>query len=210
MSAVVVHGGGSFGHPVARRYHLSSRSVSRSSEGVSETRQAMFDLNGRVCETFIAAGLRPYTFSPFPLLTLAGKKGASWLRGMISTGLTPVTFGDVVRDGSGYRVLSGDTIALELSKLLGADRCVFVMDVEGVMGPAGVLRTIDERTAAGLDLSASGDATGGIALKIAEGLRIAASGTEVSFVSGFRPEELAKALKGLSFHGTTVRVPSRE
>ena len=72
---VVVHGGGAFGHPLAKRYGLSSRRVSPSSEGVSETRRAMFDLNGRICDTMIAGGLRPYTFSPFPLLAAAGGGG---------------------------------------------------------------------------------------------------------------------------------------
>ena len=210
VNAVVVHGGGAFGHPVAKKYHLSSRSASRSSQGVSETRRAMLDLNIRICDSFISEGLHPYTFSPFPLLAAAGGKGASWLRGIMSAGLTPVTFGDVVHDKTGFRILSGDVIALLLSKLLRAQRCVFVMDVDGVMGPKGLLRSIDESGAARLELSRSEDATGGIGLKVGEALKIASAGTEVAFVSGFRPSEFSKALKGLSFHGTTVRVPSRE
>jgi isopentenyl phosphate kinase len=208
---VIVHGGGAFGHPLAKRYHLSSRSPSASSKGVSETRRAMFDLNARVCGSMITGGLRPYTFSPFPLLTAAGKRGTAWLRDIISAGLTPVTFGDVVRGEAGFRILSGDTISLLLSRSLRARRCVFVMDVDGIMGPDGeVIGALDKRSAGRLDLSASGDATGGIAGKVREALRIASAGTEVAFVSGFRPREFSKALKGLDFHGTIVRVPSRD
>jgi isopentenyl phosphate kinase len=208
---VVVHGGGAFGHPLAKRYHLSSRAASPSAEGVSETRRAMFDLNARICDSMIAEGLRPYTFSPFPLLTAAGTRGTAWLERIISAGLTPVTFGDVVREGAGFRILSGDTIALLLSRSLRAGRCVFVMDVDGIAGPDGaVVKEIDRRSAARLELSASGDATGGIALKVREALKIASAGTEVAFVSGFNPREFSKALKGLDFHGTIVRVPSRD
>jgi len=170
----------------------------------------MFDLNLRICDSLIAGGLRPYTFSPFPLLQESGKKGARWLNRMMSAGLSPVTFGDVVSEGRGFRILSGDTISLQLSKLLGAERCIFVMDVDGVIGPEGLMRTIDEASAESLGLSGADDATGGIVLKVREALKIAAGGTEVAFVSGFKPAEFSKALKGLKFHGTTVKVPSRE
>jgi isopentenyl phosphate kinase len=208
---VVVHGGGAFGHPVAKRYGLSSRSPRPSSEGVAETRRAMFDLNARICDSFLSEGLRPYTFSPFPLLMAAGKRGASWLHELISAGLTPVTFGDVVYDKAGFRIISGDTISLLLSRLLDAERCVFVMDVGGVLDARGrIVKTIDAKGAAKLGLSDSDDATGGIALKVREALKIASSGTEVAFVSGLDPTQLAKGLKGLSFHGTIVRVPSRD
>ncbi len=206
----MVHGGGAFGHPVAKRYGLSSRSAKDSSEGVGQTRRAMLDLNVRVCDSLLSGGLRPYTFSPFPLLEEAGGMGAVWLRGLMARGLTPVTFGDVVLGRKGFTIISGDTIALRLSKLLGAEMCVFVMDVDGVMGPRGLLGTLDEEAASSLHLSRSDDATGGMGLKVKEALKIASSGTEVAFVSGFRPAEIAKALKGKKFHGTTVKVPSRE
>ncbi|MDA4134250.1 MAG: isopentenyl phosphate kinase [Thaumarchaeota archaeon] len=210
LDVIVVHGGGAFGHPVAKEYGLSSRHAKPSPEGVSETRRAMFDLNARVCDSFIAGGLHPYTFSPFPVLAAAGRKGARWLRQTMAAGLTPVTFGDVVNDGTGFRILSGDTIALLLSRMLGAERCVFVMDVDGIMGPGGLLRSLDKEGARDLNLSPSDDATGGIALKLREAVKMASAGTEVAFVSGFRPAEFSKALKGLRFHGTTVKDPSRE
>ncbi len=210
VKVVVVHGGGAFGHPVAKRYGLSSSSTSRSSRGVSETRRAMFDLNIRVCDSLMAEGLRPYAFSPFPLLASAGRRGEAWLRWLLSESLTPVTFGDVVRDGEGFRVLSGDSIARQLSTLLRAERCVFAVDVEGVMGPRGLLSTIDAKTLAELEFAESRDATGGMRQKLREALEIASAGTEVAIVSGLRPAEFSKALKGLSFHGTTVEVPSRD
>ncbi len=166
VAAAVVHGGGAFGHPVAKRYGLSSRSAKDSSEGVGQTRRAMLDLNVRVCDSLLSGGLRPYTFSPFPLLEEAGGMGAVWLRGLMARGLTPVTFGDVVLGRKGFTIISGDTIALRLSKLLGAEMCVFVMDVDGVMGPRGLLGTLDEEAASSLHLSRSADASGGMGLKV--------------------------------------------
>lgn len=133
------------------------------------------------------------------------------MRAVIDSGLTPVTFGDVILTDSGFTIVSGDTISMQLSRSLEASRCVFVMDVEGILDDSGdVMDSIGAAESRRLTRKSSSDATGGIGLKVREALKIAASGTEVAFVSGFRPRDFSKALKRLSFHGTTVRVPSRE
>ncbi len=208
---VLVHGGGAFGHPMAKKYGLSSSRAKRSAEGVAETRSAMFELNRLVCQSLRAAGLRPYTFSPYPLYSSAGRKGVAWLEGLLESGLAPVTFGDVTREADGFRIISGDTIAMELSGSLRASRCVFVMDVDGIMDSDGrLIEALDPGVLKEMKKSGSSDATGGILLKVREAVRMASAGTEVAFVSGFRAAEFAKALKQQRFHGTLLRVPSRE
>jgi len=207
VPVVLVHGGGSFGHTEARRHGLSSSRSSPSPEGVSETREAMFNLDAKVCASLSAAGVHPYPFSPFTLLDRDGGAGSSFLERLLKAGTTPVTFGDVVHDGKGFRVLSGDTICVELAEMLGATRCVMALDVGGVLDERGaVIGVLSEEGEARIS-PARADATGGIALKIKEAMRMASSGTEVRFVSGLRPAEFSKALKGLKFHGTTVKVP---
>ena len=211
LPVVVVHGGGSFGHTVAKKYGLSSRRSARSSDGVSETREAMLRLDAKVCSSLSHAGMHPYPFSPFTLLDREGEGGPSFIGRLLKAGMTPVTFGDVVHDGKGFRILSGDTMCVELAQMLGASRCVMAMDVDGLLDEKGaVIKVVGESGRAkappGL-LGAKGqDATGGIALKLGEALRMAASGTEVRLVSGLRPTEFSKTLKGVPFHGTTVRV----
>ncbi|HUK74804.1 MAG TPA: hypothetical protein VLU99_03350, partial [Nitrososphaerales archaeon] len=54
VPVVLVHGGGSFGHTEARRHGLSSSRSSPSPEGVSETREAMFNLDAKVCASLSA------------------------------------------------------------------------------------------------------------------------------------------------------------
>jgi isopentenyl phosphate kinase len=207
LPVVVVHGGGSFGHTVAKRYGLSSSKSSPSPDGVSETREAMLTLDAKVCASLSAAGLHPYPFSPFTLLDREGEAGSSFIDRLLSGGMTPVTFGDVVHDGKGFRILSGDTMCVELAEMLGAVRCVMAIDVEGLLDEKGsVIKVLGEGAEAKL-LPSRGDATGGIALKVREALRMASSGTEVRLVSGLRPAEFSKALKGVGFHGTTVKVP---
>jgi isopentenyl phosphate kinase len=208
---VVVHGGGSFGHVVAKRHGLSGSYARRSPDGVGETRLAMHELDALVCDSLLAGGVKPYAFSPFPLLTAAGKKGIAWLDRLLEAGLTPVTFGDVVLEKDGFTIVSGDTISRLLSHYLDASRCIFAMNVDGVLDQGGkVIQTLESSDVRRLSGKLSSDATGGIALKVREAMKIARAGTEVAFVSGFKPAEFSKALKRLSFHGTIVKVPSRD
>jgi isopentenyl phosphate kinase len=207
LPIVVVHGGGSFGHTEAKKHGLSSSASSPSPKGVSETRDAMFNLDAKVCASLSAAGVHPYPYSPFTLLDREGGGGRSFIERLLLGGTTPVTFGDVVHDGKGFRILSGDTICVELAEMLGAARCVMALDVDGVLDEEGeVIRVLGEGGEAKI-APARADSTGGIALKISEALRMASSGTEVRLVSGLRPAEFSKALKGVKFHGTTVEVP---
>jgi len=207
VPVVVVHGGGSFGHTEAKKYGLSSRRSSPSPEGVSETREAMFNLDAKVCASLSAAGVHPYPFSPFTLLDREGDGGSSFIERLLLGGTTPVTFGDVVHDGKGFRVLSGDTICVELAEMLGAARCVMALDVDGVLNERGaVIRVLGEGSEAKIP-AARADASGGIALKVNEALRMASSGTEVRLVSGLRPAEFTRALQGKKFHGTLIRPP---
>lgn len=207
VPVVVVHGGGSFGHTEARKYGLTSTRSSPSPRGVSETREAMLNLDAKVCASLSAAGLHPYPFSPFTLLDREGDAGMSFIERLLLGGTTPVTFGDVVHDGKGFRVLSGDTICVELAEMLGAARCVMTLDVEGLLDERGaVIKVLGEGSEARMP-PARADSTGGIAFKVKEALRMASSGTEVRLVSGLKPTEFTRALLGKKFHGTLFRPP---
>jgi len=207
LPIVLVHGGGSFGHTEARKHGLSSSSPSPSSKGVSDTRRAMLALDAKVCASLSAVGLHPYPFSPFTLLDRVG--GSSFIERLLAAGMSPMTFGDVVHDGKGFRILSGDTICVQLAEMLSAPRCVFSIDTDGLLDETGaVIKVLTDRSAAKVSPLRSGskrpDATGGIALKVAEAMRMAATGTEVRLVSGLRPAEFLKALRGEDFLGTTL------
>lgn len=147
--------------------------------------------------------MRPYSFSPFSLLDLDDEGGVSFVENLLAGGVVPITFGDVIHDGKGFRILSGDTISVELSRTLGAARCVMAMDVDGVLdADDNVIKSLDEETLTRVKRADTEDATGGMALKVREALRMASFGTEVRFVSGFSPAEFSKALRGEDFTGT--------
>ena len=206
--AVVVHGGGSFGHPLARQYGLSSESGSPSAVGVPQTRNAMYELNHLVCKTMMEFRLSPYPFSPFDMLTRSKPgAGALWLRGLLKAGLTPLTFGDVSLVNDGFRVLSGDSMVLELARILRPERCVFALDADGVYeeNTRVIIPELSPARIRKMRVSASDDATGGMRTKLDVAAKIASLGTKACFVSGYRRNEFSKAIRGLDFYGTVVK-----
>ncbi len=205
---VVVHGGGSFGHHVAKQYGLSSAPGAPTSLGVPQTRLAMFELNQMVCKTMIEFKLSPYVFSPSDMITRSKPGSAAlWLRSLLKSGLTPVTFGDVCLTGDGFRVLSGDSIVYDLAKVLRPDRCVFALDADGVYEENSrvIIPALTPSKIRKMRVSAGDDATGGMKTKLEVAARVAALGPEVRFVSGYRRNEFSKALRGLDFYGTVVK-----
>lgn len=205
---VVVHGGGSFGHPLAKQHGLSSHAGSPSAAGVPQTRSAMWELDQLVCKTMMEFKLNPYPFSPFDILARA-KPGAAaqWLRGLLKTGLTPLTFGDVFLTPDGFRILSGDSIVQEIARILKPERCVFALDVDGVYeGDSRVIiPELSPSKIRKMSVAAAEDATGGMKTKLEVSARIASLGSKVCFVSGYRRNEFSKAIRGLDFYGTVVK-----
>ena len=206
--AVLVHGGGSFGHVAAKEHGLSSTPSLAAAAGVARTRRAMYDLNGLVCKTFMEFRLSPYPFSPFDAVMRAGKISVRrWLAELLNAGLTPITFGDVVSTPSGFHVLSGDRMVHELAKLLRPDRCVFALDVDGVYeeNTRVIIPELSPSAIRKMKVPKGDDATGGMMLKLDVAARVASLGPTVCFVSGYRRNEFSKAMRGLDFYGTVVR-----
>jgi len=205
---VVVHGGGSFGHTIAKQQGVSSSQAAANAGAVSKTRNAMYELNSLLCKTLMENKLFPYPFSPFDAIVRAGKAPVSqWLRGLLKRGLTPLTFGDVTLTPTGLKVLSGDVMVLELAKIMGPERCVFALDTDGIyeVGTRVIIQELSPSRIKKMQVPPGEDATGGMKLKLEVAAKIASLGPHVCFVSGYRRNEFSKALKGLEFYGTIVR-----
>ena len=205
---VVAHGGGSFGHHVAKQHGLSSSAGSPRGDGVPQTRSAMFELNALVCKTMAEFKLNPYPFAPFDVLMKA-KTGAAaqWLRGLLKANLVPVTFGDVGLAADGFRVFSGDMIVCELAKMLRPERVVFALDADGVYeeNTRVIIPELSPAKIRKMKVPAGDDATGGMRTKLEMAARVAAMGSKACFVSGYRRNEFSKAIRGMDFYGTVVK-----
>ncbi len=110
------------------------------------------------------------------------------------------------RDGSEHSGsplnINSDTVAGELAHALGAQRLIFLTDVEGIMdGGNRVIRRLDRRRAK--MLFQSGVVRGGMIPKLAACLRALERSPVANIVDGRQPDALLSCLQGSSV-GTTI------
>jgi len=172
--AVVVHGGGSFGHYHAERHGVTEETGTRNASALLDVHDAMGQLNDRVIAALRAHDVATAPVEPFSLAH-RDRDGAltmpvGGLETLIAEGFVPVLHGDgVPHRGTGVTVLSGDEVVVELARSLGAQRVGLCSTVEGVYDASGnVIDRIDEFDAVAEPLGASEatDVTGGMAGKV--------------------------------------------
>jgi len=219
---VVIHGGGSFGHPLAREYELTLGLVEeRQLLGFASTHLAMTKLNTLIVEALTGQGLPAVSVRPSAfIVTAAGRAEAVDLepvRRLLRLGFIPVLCGDVVADTRlGFTVLSGDQLCCRLALGLGSERVILGVDVDGLFTAdpkiEGAATMLEAATAAQLrsmldraGLSEATDVTGGMMGKMREMLEFVDKGGLVLVVNAARDGRLSKALKGEGFYGTVIR-----
>jgi isopentenyl phosphate kinase len=215
---VLIHGGGSFGHPIAKKYNINEGYKSpRQLIGFSKTHQAMVSLNSKIVKELNDAGIPAFGVSPSSYITTENRRIKKFdvriLEELVNLGLIPVLYGDAVIDEKqGFAILSGDQLAVVTAKKLKAKRLIFGTDINGIyttdpkLDPKAKLldkisiSEIDE----GLKIrgSLNTDVTGGMLGKIREASEAARSGIEVLIVNALEPEIIRNALLGEKVKGT--------
>lgn len=144
---IIVHGGGSFGHPLARKYNLNKGYYNMFQvKGIAETQIAMRALNLKVMHALLRAHINAVSLPPGSLATCRNRAVVKLEKELFSRylklGLTPVTFGDVVPDKVlGFCICSGDTLVLELAKLFKPRQVIFAMNEDGFYDKDPSLKT---------------------------------------------------------------------
>lgn len=216
---VIVHGGGSFGHPVANKFRLQDGFKNKEQiEGLVSTRRAMSELSRLVIGSFHEHKLPVVAIQPSANITCKGGRIESIDMGVIKRflelGTIPVLFGDVVVDKDhGFCILSGDQITTFLSEEMKADRVIFASDVDGIydkdpkkFSDAKLIPTIkstDEDVLKGLK-TLEGDVTGGMKGKLKEIISLAKKNIPSQIINATVPGRLKKALSGEKVTGTIV------
>ena len=217
---VVVHGGGSFGHPLASKYGIAEGYKSKGQlMGLSLTHRAMELLNYYVIEALQKAGIPAIAVQPSSCTVLNNGRIESMniepIKRMLALGLVPVLYGDVVLDVKrGVKILSGDQIVSYLARKLEASRVIMGVDVDGVYAdaPKGnkraeLVRKItpaDKELVSSLGSAGTNDVTGGMRNKVLELLDLARLGIEAKIVNAARPNILREAIQGKRVIGTTI------
>ena len=204
---VVVHGGGSFGHPHAETWGASTTSGVSDVDGVTAIHGAMKTLNKFVLRALQEEDVPAVPVHPFSAahrdvdgdLTLPSGQVVT----LVDEGFVPVLHGDLVAHaGEGATVLSGDEIVTSLADSLDADRVGVCSTVPGVLDADDEVVaeiTSFEDVEGVLGGSAATDVSGGMAGKVRELLALGAPASV--FDLDALPAFLDGAQPGTTVHG---------
>ena len=221
-SIIIVHGGGSYGHPLAKRYRLSKGHTDSSQiHGFVKTRQSMTELNKLILDIAIEKGLLCVSIHPSSFIRANNKRISEIdirvVKGILDLHMIPLLYGDVVLDERlGFCILSGDQLATRLATELKAKKIILAADVDGIFDSnpksnpkAKLIQRMTGEDAKQLverieESSQSVDVTGEMVGKIKEISTAAERGIQVIVLNGLIPGRIAEALKGQNVIGTVV------
>lgn len=218
---VIVHGGGSMAHPVAKKFEIKKGYHNpKQLVGFSKTHYAMVKLNELILAALIRQGLPAVSIQPSSSITTENGRIRSietkTLLKFLELGVIPVLYGDAVLDTVlGFTILSGDQLASNLAINLNANRIVIGVDVDGVytadpkMDPtARLVKKISLKKLVELKPKLWGsrapDVTGGMLGKVSELIPAIAVEIPTIMVNATKPNRVYKALKREKVIGTVI------
>ena len=218
---VLVHGGGSFGHPLAKQYAIEKGYRDQPQiMGFSKTRQAMTTLNKLVVDSLIQHNIPAVTVQPSSCtITKQGRINVIEerpLRKLLEMGFVPVLYGDAVLDSdTGFAILSGDQLVSSIATRLEAERIIIGIDVDGLYTSdpktdpkARLIQQVTPQELRKLQHKIGEvrvtDVTGGMLGKVLELMQAIEKGVRVIIVNAAKPSNVYKALKGERVVGTVI------
>jgi isopentenyl phosphate kinase len=214
---MIVHGAGSFGHVLAKKYRLNEGYRDRGQmKGLAQVSLDVRDLNLRIMDVLLSAGLPCVSVPPGACGLMEDGKLVSFdmevMHRYLDLGIVPVTFGDVVLDRKrGFGICSGDQLMSLLANEFEAERVIFCADVDGIFSSdphldkkARMIEKVDRSVLSRLPRSErNADVTGSIHGKI-ESILDLAKGREALVINGRVRGRLERALRGEAVKGSRV------
>ena len=218
---IIIHGGGSFGHPTAQKNALKEGLKDPNQiHGFAETHHFMTVLNGLFIDSLIMHNIPAVSVTPSSFVITENGRIKNFedvlVKMLLKTGFTPVLYGDAVLDTRlVFTILSGDQLAATLAKRLDAARVIMGVDVDGLYDAdpknqknAKMLSHLTlkdlESLQSNLGKSNSCDVTGGMFGKIAELIPVIEQDIPVSILNASKPNHVYKALKGEHVESTRI------
>ena len=219
---IVVHGGGSFGHPEAAKYNLKDGYKEDPTQkfGFAETHHMMTVLNGLVMDALIWHEVAALSIAPSSCFMTENCRvkffDETVLKSMQKMSFTPVLYGDVVLDDKiGFTVLSGDQLVAYLAVRYKASKIVVGVDTDGLFDcdpktnpnakPIKKLNLKElKELQPKLGKAAGTDVTGGMAGKIAELIPAVEAGVHVTVTGATKGLSIFRALTDQSVLGTEI------
>jgi isopentenyl phosphate kinase len=218
---IVVHGGGSFGHPAAERYAIKNGYKEESQKiGFSQTHHYMTVLNGLFMDALIWHDVPSMSITPSSCIITENGRIRSFedapLRTLMKMNFTPVLYGDAVFDTKiGFTILSGDQLVSALALRFNATRIIMGVDEDGVYDADPKAQktaklfdhlTLSElrRLQPKLERIPVRDVTGGMYGKMTELIPAVEMNIPVTVVNASKPGYVYKALSGETVKCTKI------
>jgi isopentenyl-diphosphate delta-isomerase len=224
---ILIHGGGSFGHPLAEKYNISTgidSSISNQILGLSETHQSMNRFNSYIINSFLEQNYPALSVQASSIFIKDSQIISTYSIDIIETALDlnilPILYGDIILDKQGsFSIISGDRIIFELCENLNkysVSKVIFTMETDGLYIQDNDKKIIlvtecNSNELESLELAALGqkiDVTGGIRGKINTIKEICKYNIPVQIINGLENGNIVKALKDQKIKCTEIK-PSK-
>lgn len=217
---MIVHGAGSFGHVLAKKYSIQKGMTSQ--EQVAPAAQVHHDameLGMLLTDELMNVGIPCASLAPGSCFVMEGGRlvvdNDEVIRRMADIGIMPVTFGDVVMDrDKRFGIVSGDELMEVMARTFDPERVVFVSDIDGLYdknpkmhSDAKFIPSVTRETVEGFVCEEDvDDVTGGVRNKMEAMLRMCTPRRDCVLVNGTVPGRLLSLLRGEDVPCTIARV----
>ena len=138
---IIVHGAGSYAHPLAKKYRINSGldGTDEQIEGIKKARKQMRELNQLISKAISKTGLNCESIIPSKTMKMSNENDIldfpkEKFDKILSNRKVAMTFGDIVDTiENDVRILSGDTLLMKLAELYKPKRTFFIMDYPGIV-----------------------------------------------------------------------------
>lgn len=209
---IVIHGAGSFGHPLAKKYNLMDGMTTNEEKlGYCQMEKQDLQLHEKVLDQLLKFQIPAIGISPHAFVKTLDKRFNGFdltiIKGFLANGLIPVIHGDGIYDQKiGCTILSGDIIMPYLAKQLCADKVIFLSDVDGVFDAdpkknpqAKLVSEINDQNLndvlKGMTNNNPNDVSGEMRGKVLE-IKNQLPAVEVYIVNGLKPQVLVQSVEG--------------
>jgi isopentenyl phosphate kinase len=221
QNLIIVHGGGSFGHPTAQKHDIKAGLKDENQKiGFAETHHLMTVLNGLFLDSLVWHNIPAVSITPSSCIITENGRIRCFedapLKMLLKMGFLSVLYGDAVLDVKlGFTIVSGDQLISALATRLDAERIIVGVDVDGLYNSDPKTEenakmfthlTLEElkKLQSKLGKPTTCDVTGGMIGKIAELIPAIEHGVPVTIVNATKPNYIYKVLKGEKVEGTLI------
>lgn len=143
VKLILIHGGGSFGHPLAKKYKITegvNKEIPEQIKGLSETHHSMTNLNSYLVDLFLEKKYPVFSIQTSSIFFIKSNQvhvnSINVIETALDLGILPILYGDIIlKEEESFSIISGDEIIFELCdnlKKYNISKVIFTMETDGI------------------------------------------------------------------------------